>query len=113
MFRLFYGFLLADIESLQILTEGFVNNCFQKKLKFFLSSLSENLENFSIVRSILKAAIDTYLHTQLVQTSLSRDDTKSMLKSGQIPIRQHQQIKDLPVLDNAKEIKTNLIFSGV
>jgi hypothetical protein len=28
----------ADIESLQILTEGFVNNCFKKKIKFFLSN---------------------------------------------------------------------------
>jgi hypothetical protein len=37
----------ADIESLQILTEGFVNNCFKKKLKFFLSNLSENLANTS------------------------------------------------------------------
>jgi hypothetical protein len=72
----------ADIESLQILTEGFVNNCFKKKLKFFLSNLSENLANTPILRSTLKAAIDTYLHTQSVQTSLSRGDTKSMLKSG-------------------------------
>jgi hypothetical protein len=37
-------------------------------------------------------------------TSLSRGDTKSMLKSGQIPIGQYQQIKDLPIPDNAKEI---------
>ncbi|SHN94152.1 hypothetical protein, partial [bacterium endosymbiont of Bathymodiolus sp. 5 South] len=100
----------ADIESLQILTEGFVNNCFKKKLKFFLSNLSENLANTPILRSTLKAAIDTYLHTQSVQTSLSRGDTKSMLKSGQIPIGQYQQIKDLPIPDNAKEIiRSNLI----
>jgi hypothetical protein len=76
----------ADIESLQILTEGFVNNCFKKKIKFFLSNLSENLVNIPIFRSILKTAIDAYLHTQSVQTSLSRGDTKSMLKFGQIPI---------------------------
>jgi hypothetical protein len=79
----------ADIESLQILTEGFVNNCFKKKIKFFLSNLSENLVNIPIFRSILKTAIDAYLHTQSVQTSLSRGDTKSMLKFGQIPIGQY------------------------
>jgi hypothetical protein len=61
----------ADIESLQILTEGFVNNCFKKKIKFFLSNLSENLVNIPIFRSILKTAIDAYLHTQSVQTSSS------------------------------------------
>jgi hypothetical protein len=33
-----------------------------------------------------------------------------MLKSGQIPIGQYQQIKDLPIPDNAKEIiRSNLI----
>jgi hypothetical protein len=33
-----------------------------------------------------------------------------MLKFGQIPIGQYQQIKDLPIPDNAKEIiKSNLI----
>jgi hypothetical protein len=41
--------------------------------------LSENLVNIPIFRSILKTAIDAYLHTQSVQTSLSRGDTKSML----------------------------------
>jgi hypothetical protein len=55
-----------------------INNCFKKKLKFFLSNLSENLANTPILRSTLKAAIDTYLHTQSVQTSLSRGDTMSL-----------------------------------
>jgi hypothetical protein len=33
-----------------------------------------------------------------------------MLRSGQIPIGQYQQIKDLPIPDNAKEIiRSNLI----
>jgi hypothetical protein len=50
----------------------------------------ENLVNIPIFRSILKTAIDAYPHTQSVQTSLSRGDTKSMLKFGQIPIGQYQ-----------------------
>ncbi|VVM22392.1 hypothetical protein BSPWISOXPB_5679 [uncultured Gammaproteobacteria bacterium] len=34
----------ADIESLQILTEGFVNNCFKKKIKFkaFLDEIEKD-----------------------------------------------------------------------
>jgi hypothetical protein len=96
----------ADIESLQILTEGFVNNCFKKKIKFFF----DDIENRPVLIHLLRTVIVTYMASQSMQIYLNSSDTKSMLKSDQIPKEQCQQIKDLPIPDNAKEIiKSNLI----
>jgi hypothetical protein len=100
----------ADIDSLQILTEGFVNNCFKKKIKFFLSDVSKNLENLPIVKSFLKSTIDVYLSTQSIQSTLDSDNTQVMLQSSQLPIEQHRKIKNLPISDNAQKIiESNLL----
>ncbi|SHN91227.1 hypothetical protein [bacterium endosymbiont of Bathymodiolus sp. 5 South] len=98
----------ADIESLQILTEGFVNNCFKKKIKF--KAFLDEIEKRPVLISILFFVITIYSETALIQININNTNTVSMLRSGQIPIGQYQQIKDLPIPDNAKEIiRSNLI----
>lgn len=103
--------LNQDINSLQILTEGFVNNCFKKKIKFFLESLSNNLDSNRVIVSIIKSAIDVYLHSQTIQSGINKIDTKSMLESSQIPVEQYQQIRHLPIPDNAKKVIENNILN--
>jgi hypothetical protein len=98
----------ADIESLQILTEGFVNNCFKKKIKF--KAFLDEIEKRPVLISILFFVITIYSETALIQININNTNTVSMLRSGQIPIGQYQQIKNLPMPDNAKEIiRSNLI----
>ncbi len=100
----------SDIDSLQILTEGFVNNCFKKKIKFFLESLNDNLVSRPIIKSIIKSGIDVYLYSQTIQSDINKVDTKSMLESSQIPEEQYRQIRNLPIPDNAKKVIENNIL---
>jgi hypothetical protein len=55
----------ADIESLQILTEGFVNNCFKKKIKF--KAFLDEIEKRPVLISILFFVITIYSETALIQ----------------------------------------------
>jgi hypothetical protein len=54
----------ADIESLQILTEGFVNNCFKKKIKF--KAFLDEIEKRPVLISILFFVITIYSETALI-----------------------------------------------
>lgn len=89
-----------DIESLQILTEGFVNNCFKKKIKFCF----DEIEKRPVLISLLVLAITAYTDTQFIQININNTNTALMLKSGQIPKEQYQQIKDLSITNNLEEI---------
>lgn len=93
-----------DINSLQILTEGFVNNCFKKKIKFFFDEIENRPVLIGNLTRILITTILSYTATQTIQINLNPNDTKSMLKYTKIPIEQYQQIKTLPIPDNAKKI---------
>ncbi|VVM24887.1 hypothetical protein BSPWISOXPB_5697 [uncultured Gammaproteobacteria bacterium] len=79
------------------------------KRKLSLSFLDE-IEKRPVLISILFFVITIYSETALIQININNTNTVSMLRSGQIPIGQYQQIKDLPIPDNAKEIiRSNLI----
>jgi hypothetical protein len=71
----------ADIESLQILTEGFVNNCFKKKIKF--KAFLDEIEKRPVLISILFFVITIYSETALIQININNTNTVSMLRSGQ------------------------------
>ncbi len=96
-----------DIASLQILTEGFVNNCFKKKIRFYF----DEIEKRPVLMGFLKTVILIYSGSQAMQITLDKLPTELMLKSNQIPIEQHQQIRNLPILDSAKNIIENNLLN--
>jgi hypothetical protein len=100
----------ADIDSLQILTEGFVNNCFKKKIKFYWENVENHPAKVTIFIAIIVALINTYGNTQSIQININYTNTVEMLKTGQIPKEQYRQIQNLPIPNNVKKIiESNLL----
>ena len=84
--------------------EGFIDNCFKKKIKFFFDEIENRPVLVNNAVKILIMIISIYTAIDTIQGALDNTDTKAMLRSGQIPVERYRQIKELSMPNNVEEI---------
>jgi len=98
-----------DIDLIDIVAEGFVDNCFLKVIRAKINFVEKNPVIAGIVILIIQQGFSTYGQTQVAQLNSNTEIIKIALKKDEVPVEVVGHIKNSSLSDSAKNIAISLI----
>lgn len=111
-----------DISQLEIITEGFVNNCFLKKIKFWnkeddrnkLIQLFDWIENrpelMSFLKFLIRSGLTVFTVTYTAQLTLDSDALKIALQNNTIPQEAIKSIWEADLNSSGKKVALEMMW---
>ncbi|MCK4524815.1 MAG: hypothetical protein KAU07_00040 [Candidatus Andersenbacteria bacterium] len=100
-----------DINDIEFITEGFVNNCFFKKIKpkKFLNEIEKRPELNKYILTILKRGMTLFGVIYTTNMTINSDILKLALEKNTIPQEVVQEIQESPLDLTSKNVALSLI----
>ena len=100
-----------DLTTIEILTEGFVDNCFLKKIKFkdLFDEMEKRPELMKLTRTLLRSSFTLYGAIAMAQIAVEVPVLRNALEKGIVPKEFVQSIQESQIPSTSKSVAFEII----